>query len=434
LTAKDITDAHVVLQLFPGYQDSDLALFQQFANTDVKPEPGFIVDFMGSRMRTAWLWKEAQAFDGQRLGIPVPEDFHAETIEWIGLLKAVASAGDQYVAMELGAGFGPWTVAGAVAARRLGIKDIRLCAVEGDSRHFQWLRQNLVDNGFDPQQQTLFEAAVGVRAGQTQWPVDESTSCDFGRRPVPNGVDYRGREFQNTRTVEVIPILDLIVAQPRWDLVHIDVQGDEVNLCRSCLDELSNRVRRMIVGTHSRKIDGDLIDLMFAAGWLLEHEKPTRFYFVPGAPSLEAMTAGDGTQVWLNPRFFRPGDPLTSFSQRISSSVRNLNVKPREVIHLPLNVKNTGTQPWFTGVRIAPVNVSYRWLDSSGGELPIEGHRAQLTRNPVQPGQEDQLLLPVEAPPDPGSYTLAVSMVQESVAWFYARGAEPLRLPVIVTD
>jgi hypothetical protein len=72
-------------------------------------------------------------------------------------------------------------------------------------------------------------------------------------------------------------MLDLIMKESRWDLIHIDVQGDEVDICRSCIDELSARVRWIVVGTHSRKIDGDLLDLMWRAGWMLEHEKPSKF-------------------------------------------------------------------------------------------------------------------------------------------------------------
>jgi hypothetical protein len=53
---------------------------------------------------------------------------------------------------------------------------------------------------------------------------------------------------------------------------------------------------------HSRKIDGDLIDLFFRHGWSLENEKPTRFDYNRHASSLEAMTVMGGTQVWRNPR------------------------------------------------------------------------------------------------------------------------------------
>jgi hypothetical protein len=85
-------------------------------------------------------------------------------------------------------------------------------------------------------------------------------------------------------------------------MIHIDVQGHEVEICRSCIEELYRRVHWLIVGTHSRKLDGDMIELMRAAGWLLENEKPSKFHFLLEAPTLEAMTHVDGIQVWRNPR------------------------------------------------------------------------------------------------------------------------------------
>jgi FkbM family methyltransferase len=433
LTAKDITDAHLALQLFSGYTDADTKIFAEFVNPDAKPESGFLVDFLGSRIRTTSLWKHARALDGQTIGIPVPTDFfHAEAIEWIGLLKAVRSAAGQYVAMELGAGFGPWVVAGGVAARLRGIKDIRLCAVEGDSQHFRSLRQHLADNGFEPDQHALFEAAVGTCAGVAQWPIAENPSEEWGCRPIQGSGDYTGRQFPKTKQVEIVPMLDLVVREPRWDLVHIDVQGDEVDICRSCIDELNARVRWIIVGTHSRKIDGDLVELMWRAGWWLEHEKPAKFAFGLNPTTLEAMTTIDGTQVWRNPRLMHEGDHLTSFSQEITSSVRQFRMKAGDAYAVDINVRNTGTQPWFGRTSAAPVNASYRWLDNNGKVLPIEGNRAFLDRPVVRPGESDQLKLSVTAPPDPGSYTLWISMVQEGVAWFYDRGAKPLVLPVTV--
>jgi FkbM family methyltransferase len=291
------------LQLFPGYTELDTRIFAEFVNPDAKPEPGFVVDFVGSRIRATSLWKEARTLDGQLLSIPVPADFHAEAIEWIGLLKAVRTAVGQYVAIELGAGFGAWSIAGAVAARQKGIETIRLCAVEADPHHFELLRQHFRDNGFEPNSHFLLEAAVGVNAGVAQWPVVEDVAQVWGCRPIVGGVDYSGREFQKTKQVSVTPILDLIRREPVWDLVHFDVQGDELSLCRCSIEELNARVRWIIVGTHSRKIDGDLLELMSGAGWLLEHEKPAKFTFTPNAPTLEAMTKIDGTQVWQNPRF-----------------------------------------------------------------------------------------------------------------------------------
>ena len=298
----------MTLQLFPGYADADTAIFEEFINPARKAEPGFITDFLGSRIRTTSIWKEARTLDRQLLSIPVPADFHAEAIEWIGLLTAVRSATDQFSFMELGAGFGPWTVAAAIASRLRGISKIRLCAVEGDPQHYRLLRQHLIDNGLDPDQHTLLEAAVGVSAGVAEWPVlDESLSTEtWGLRPIQESGDYMGRQFQSTKQVNVIPMLDLVLKEPSWDLIHIDVQGEEVNICRSCMAELSHRVRRMIIATHSRKIEGDLLELLSQAGWLLENEKPAKFTFVPNSTTLEAMTTLDGTQVWGNPRVISP--------------------------------------------------------------------------------------------------------------------------------
>jgi len=367
------------------------------------------------------------------MGIPVPADFHAEAIEWIGLLKAVRSAGDQYVAMELGAGFGPWTIAGAVAARNRGIKNIRLCAVEGDPHHFRFLGQHFIDNGFDPGKHTLLEAAVGVNAGITRWPMGDSpASEEWGSRPFQASRDYRGLQFHNTKEVDVVPMRDLVVKEARWDLIHIDVQGEEVDICRSCIDELNARVRWVIVATHSRKIDGDLLELMCNAGWLLEHEKPAKFAFTPNPTTLEAMTTVDGTQVWRNPRLLQPGDHLTAFSQEITSPIQEFLTGAGATFTLDINAKNTGTQPWFGKAGSAPVNASYRWLDTAGNVLPVEGNRAQLSRPVVRPGESDHLKLQVLAPPNTGSYPLWVSMVQEGVAWFYTKGAAPLAVRVAV--
>jgi FkbM family methyltransferase len=436
LRAKNITDAHVSLQLFPGYTEADTAIFAEFLNPDAKPEPGFLVDFMGSRIRTTSVWKEARTLDGQLIGIPVPADFHAEAIEWIGLLKAVRTAVDQYVAMELGAGFGPWVIAGGVAARHRGIKNIRLCAVEGYSHHFRCLRQNFADNGFEPDQHALFEAAVGVRGGVAEWPVveDSSASEEWGFRPIQATGDYTGRQFQKTKRVDVISMLDLVVREPRWDLIHLDVQGHEVDICRSCIEELNARVRWIVAATHSRKIDGDFLDLMCRAGWLLEHEKPAKFAFVPNPTTLEAMTTLDGTQVWRNPRLIHAGDYLTSFSQEITSPIHTFKIKAGDTYILDITAKNTGPQAWFGGPgQRSPVTASYRWLDTNGNVLPIEGNRAFLDRPVVRPGESDPLKLHVTGPTNPGSYTLWVSMVQEGVAWFFERGAKPLVFQVTVT-
>ena len=73
-------------------------------------------------------------------------------------------------------------------------------------------------------------------------------------------------------------------------------------MCQHAVPLLNTRVAYLVIGTHSRKLDGDLVDLFHGEGWVLEHEKPSRFTFVPGVKLLESMNEADGTQVWRNPR------------------------------------------------------------------------------------------------------------------------------------
>jgi hypothetical protein len=301
------------LATFPGYRPEELSVFDAFASAAPQPSPGFVTDFHGSRVRISSLWDGVKHLDGLVLPRPVPADYHAETIEWLGLLKSALTARDHFVAMELGAGIGPWLVAGAVAARLRGIHDLHLCGVEGDPGRFALMQQHFRDNGIDPDQHSLFQAGVGIVSGMAKWPRLQDYRNVAGARPIrqtgegDNSLDDRDLDYVAHMSdefvdIDVIGIRDLLVDRPAWDFVHMDVQGTEVDLCRCCADLLSERVRYLVVGTHSRKLDGDLLEIMLNESWILENEKPCQFVFKADARTLETMTTLDGTQVWRNPR------------------------------------------------------------------------------------------------------------------------------------
>ena len=302
-------------QCFRGYSDEDLSVFAEFPPVPGDPQPGFIIDFLGVRTRVTHA-AHFKNLDGRVLGAPVPVSdlYHAETIEYVGLLKSVLTARERYVALELGAGWGPWLIGGAMAALRKGIKDIRLHGVEGDPEHFASLLTHFRDNGFDPAVHRIDHAVIGVNAGWAKWPKLAFPSADWGARPLAcsgddgsfatnaNVPDYMGRHFGECIAVEMLSFHDVLEREPLWDLVHIDVQGTEAELCAASIEILNLQVRWLVIGMHSRKLDGDLMDLFFRHGWILENEKPTRFHYKPAAATLEAMTIQDGTQVWRNPR------------------------------------------------------------------------------------------------------------------------------------
>jgi FkbM family methyltransferase len=297
-------------EVYAGYTASDLWVFDRFSHVRPEPAPGFVTDFIGTRTRSASLWDAARAFDGQVMSGPVPYDLF-EAVEWIGLLKSVLSArGGRFAMMELGAGWGPWLVAGAVAARHRGVSDLRLLGVEADPGRFALMQQHFRDNGLDPAAHRLVCAAVGVEAGRARWPRIGDPANAGGARPVrqegaaldASDTAYMQSALDDHVEVEIVPLAGLLEQAPVWDLVHIDVQGWEAKLCAGSIAALNARARWLVIGTHSRVLDGQLIEILHAAGWVLENEKPTRFSYAAPQPSLELMTEVDGAQVWRNPR------------------------------------------------------------------------------------------------------------------------------------
>jgi FkbM family methyltransferase len=294
------------LQIFKGFEDSDLRIFDLLTQDGLQPAAGFVTDFLGCRTRVSHLYDAVHSLDGHVMGIPVPGDFHAEAVEWIGVMKTAVAAKDRYVAMEWGAGWAPWLIAGAAAAQHRGITDIRLYGVEADPQHCDAMRQHFLDNGFAPDDHVLLQAAVGTEDGSARWPVEDDARNQWGARPLREGsdqdVDYLSSRVDRFMDVTIFGATGLILREPMWDMVHIDIQGWEGEVCRSAIDALTERVKWVVIGVHSRIQDAELCQIFHKAGWILEHEKPTRFRFLPAQPNFEAMVVADGTQVWRNPR------------------------------------------------------------------------------------------------------------------------------------
>ena len=96
-----------------------------------------------------------------------------------------------------------------------------------------------------------------------------------------------------------------------------------------------------------------------------------------------------------------------------------------------VTLKNTGWRPWRSDDRAAPVLVSYHWLDTAGAMKVEDGRRTPLPRV-LLPGESLTMTMTVEAPAQPGRYTLAIDLVEEGVSWFSRAGAGMLKKPFTV--
>lgn len=301
-------------QLYPGFLQGDETLLARH-QVKAQPTPGLITDFLGIRTDPAVI-PYAKALAGKVLDeLPFPHDgFHAEAIEYASVAEAVEAAGtDRFCAVEIGAGWGPWVCAAGVLARRKGAGRIDLIAVEADPGRYEFLKAHLAENGLRPRSDEAQTAHEGVHCTLIQgagWYEDTTmyfpaidSAQDHGAAATSQqgDTDYRGFKVEQ-RAVKGVGMRTLLADVPRVDFMHVDIQGGESELIPRCVDVLTEKVAHLFIGTHSRKIEGDLIATLIAAGWKLRREKPCRFELSADRPSLEAMTQMDGSQFWVNPR------------------------------------------------------------------------------------------------------------------------------------
>ena len=81
-------------------------------------------------------------------------------------------------------------------------------------------------------------------------------------------------------------------------MLHIDIQGGEADLIAGSIAMIQEKVAYMLVGTHSRQIEGQIFDTMLDAGWILEIERPA----ILSLGAQQPIVTVDGVQGWRNPR------------------------------------------------------------------------------------------------------------------------------------
>jgi hypothetical protein len=309
---------HIPNEIYPGYEPEDAARVAALIVAPPQAAAGFYVDCFGQRFDPAY-----QQAIANRVGLvsqqpPFPDDGHlSEGVEYAAAALAFEAARGRrrFAAAELGAGWGPWTTFFALTARALGFKDISVAAIEADAGRFTQMRGHLANNDVvaktaadqgqsDGLRWKLYNAAAWWCNETLLWP-DTGDAQDSGMRAESTAdsseTDYRGFKT-GFREIPAIDIAEALADLGPFDILHIDIQGSEIDLIPNSIEFLEAQVRSMFVGTHSRKIEGDLMSFLFARGWQLLREKPCKFLCDSAAPTLPGRTTVDGGQYWLNPR------------------------------------------------------------------------------------------------------------------------------------
>ena len=231
---------------------------------------------------------------------PLPQNWHADLAEWSAALRAVDLSGDRFTMIELGCGWGCWMNNMGAAARRTG-RSVKLIGVEGDPGHVQFAKEALARNGFDETEWTLINGIGAGVAGTALFPRQDQAGDSWGLEPVFGATPEQLAAAEASGAFQVLPMIslrDITGPHERIDLLHIDIQGGEADLVEACLDVMSEKVAFVVIGTHSREIEGRLFDILLRAGWALDMERPAILTLEHGAP----MVTVDGLQGWRNPR------------------------------------------------------------------------------------------------------------------------------------
>lgn len=277
--------------------EADAEVFAAFSPVESTASGLHVYDFLGTCTRVSFKkgWERHATPAGRPITPRLPPK-NEHYLDWVALLRAVQRAKDAFRMAEFGAGWAPWLVRGAFAARqRADIARFELLGVEADPTHFAWMRQHFVDNGLDPEAHSILHGAVAARAGILSFPVIANPDEDYGSglSTAANGAGTL------TVTGRTLPDLLAVFSGP-VDFMHVDIQGAEYEALPPAMGTLSAKVRSVMVGTHtSDDLHDELVARFRAAGW-------TEVLNLPRARTSATpwgeIALGDGFLLFDNPR------------------------------------------------------------------------------------------------------------------------------------
>jgi FkbM family methyltransferase len=274
------------------------ATIGRHAAPDLVSHPDFLTNFLGVRIEPRFLPVILDGRAGEVEGIPVPANWHADMAEWGAALRAVDLAHETFAMAELGCGWGCWMNNTGVAARAAGLT-VDLIGVEGNAAQLAYAREACKLNGFDSTEVTFHNGIAAGASGTALFPRKAPAGGEWGMEPVFGADEPQRAKAIAAGSHDELPMIslqELLGDRTRLDLLHVDIQGGEADLVESCRSALDEHVSYLVIGTHSREIEGRLFASLLGSRWRLEIERPAIFTLAGELP----MTTVDGVQGWRN--------------------------------------------------------------------------------------------------------------------------------------
>lgn len=279
-------------------------LFEKFRfnGTPSTPE-GCWTNFLGLHTKVDLFPADVERFTGRYISeLPINGDgVYGPAAEYAAVLTAIEAKGDDrssFSAIELGAGWGPWISAAGVVCKRLGFERIHLVGVEAADDKANSMVAHLERNGLTGR---VLRGAAWHEDTTVYFPKIAMEDYGGAATNQKEGPDYRGSTHE-TVAVPAFSLQTICQGLDRVDFAHWDVAGAELPIAERSKDFLNAKFSHLFIGTHSRKIEGDLLELFHQLGWDLLHFDPCHFQYDRAKPTVVSMTLNDGCMLWRNPR------------------------------------------------------------------------------------------------------------------------------------
>lgn len=301
-------------------------------------DQGFMVDFVGARLdanfRTIWGVDPAKE-GGRDIATAFPAITDGEGwFEGYNWVAAAREARGSYVMMTLGACYGAQAVGSYLALQALNRMPATLVAVDPVPENIDWTRKHFRDNGIDPEDHWVLEAALSDSNAPVVFPVGSPGSgtqnCVFFNSPAGRTAlahqledqDQAGKVGRNLlatngtgitinmtpdrdppfeaelQLVSAVTVADLLGPFDRVDYIEADLQCSEIVVFPPAIELMNRKVRRVHLGTHHPEQHRFLQGMFEQHGWqVLFSFLPCHTYRTP----VGEFTLNDGVLTAVNP-------------------------------------------------------------------------------------------------------------------------------------
>jgi FkbM family methyltransferase len=280
------------------------------------------IDFLGIKTHREFV-AGLHTFDAGTMLETCYPAINEEYIEWIDVLESVVASRGSYTMIDLGAGFGRWSVRAAGALKQYTDQlPYRLISVEAEPVVFKWMGRHFQDNEIYAAKHSLIHAAISDAPGHVLFYIGAPIGSPWDRKPdnwygqflakdydisgeYEEDGEYSGyparRHKSGWRSISVpsVTLPSLLKDLKLVDLIDMDIEGQELPAVQANIEELDAKVKRLHIGTHTKEIEDGLRQLLSAHGWrcLFDYS-----LFSKGETPWGTIDFENGAQSWVNPR------------------------------------------------------------------------------------------------------------------------------------